>query len=52
MKIGHRLACGFALVLALSILVTAISIVKLNSVAAAAEQMLEQPIRKERLIGD
>jgi len=52
MKIGHRLACGFALVLALSILVTAISIVKLNSVAAAAEQMLDQPIKKERLIGD
>jgi len=52
MKIGHRLALGFALVLALSILVTAISIVKLNSVAAAAEQMLEQPIKKERLIGD
>ena len=52
MKIGHRLALGFAVVLALSILVTAISIVKLNSVAAAAEQMLDQPIKKERLIGD
>jgi len=52
MKIGHRLALGFAVVLALSILVTAISIVKLNSVAAAAERMLDQPIKKERLIGD
>ncbi|MEW6021410.1 MAG: methyl-accepting chemotaxis protein [Pseudomonadota bacterium] len=52
MKIGHRLALGFALVLALSILVTAISIVKLNTVAEAAEQMLAQPIKKERLIGD
>jgi len=52
MKIGHRLALGFALVLALSILVTAISIVKLNTVAEAAEEMLAQPIKKERLIGD
>jgi methyl-accepting chemotaxis protein len=52
MKIGQRLALGFSLVLALSILITAISIVKLNAVANAAEEMLDQPVKKERLISD
>jgi methyl-accepting chemotaxis protein len=52
MKIGQRLALGFAVVLALSIVITAISILKLNAVADAAEQMLDQPVRKERLISD
>ncbi|MET0983702.1 MAG: methyl-accepting chemotaxis protein [Telluria sp.] len=52
MKIGQRLALGFAVVLALSIVITAISILKLNAMADAAEQMLDQPIRKERLISE
>jgi len=52
MKIGQRLALGFAVVLALSILITAISILKLNAVASAAEEMLDQPVKKERLISD
>jgi methyl-accepting chemotaxis protein len=52
MKIGQRLALGFALVLALSILIMAISILKLNAVAEAAEQMLDQPVKKERMISD
>jgi methyl-accepting chemotaxis protein len=52
MKIGQRLALGFAVVLALSILITAISILKLNAVANAAEEMLDQPVRKERMISD
>jgi methyl-accepting chemotaxis protein len=52
MKIGQRLALGFAVVLALSIIITAISILKLKAMAEAAEQMLDQPIRKERLISD
>jgi methyl-accepting chemotaxis protein len=52
MKIGQRLAFGFAVVLALSILITAISILKLNAVADAAEQMLDQPVKKERMISD
>jgi methyl-accepting chemotaxis protein len=52
MKIGQRLALGFAVVLALSILITLTSIAKLNAVAGAAEQMLDQPVKKERLIAD
>ena len=52
MKIGQRLALGFTVVLALSILITLISIVKLGAVASAAEQMLDEPVKKERLIND
>jgi methyl-accepting chemotaxis protein len=50
LKIGQRLAFGFAIVLGLSILITVIGILKLNAVADAAEQMLDEPIRKDRLI--
>ncbi|MGZ5201402.1 MAG: methyl-accepting chemotaxis protein [Telluria sp.] len=52
MKIGQRLALGFAIVLGLSIVTTVIGVVKLNAVANAAEQMLDQPIKKERLASD
>ncbi len=52
MRIGRRLALGFALVLFLTILSTIIGVVKLNAVADAAEQMLDEPVRKERLITD
>ena len=52
LKIGQRLALGFTIVLALSILITLISLVKLNAVADAAEQMLDEPVKKERLIND
>ncbi|MFC5479951.1 methyl-accepting chemotaxis protein [Massilia suwonensis] len=52
MKIGQRLALGFAVVLALSILITVIGILKLDAVADAAEQMLDQPVKKERMISD
>jgi methyl-accepting chemotaxis protein len=52
MKIGQRLALGFAIVLGLSILTTVLGIAKLNAVADAAERMLDEPIKKERLIGD
>jgi len=52
MKIGQRLALGFAVVLSLSIVITIIGILKLNAVAAAAEQMLDQPVKKERMISD
>jgi methyl-accepting chemotaxis protein len=49
-KIGQRLALGFAIVLGLSILTTVFGIIKLNAVADAAEQMLDEPIRKDRVI--
>jgi len=52
MKIGQRLALGFAIVLSLSIVITVIGILKLNAVADAAEQMLDQPVKKERMISD
>jgi len=52
MKIGRRLALGFALVLLLSIGTTLVGVIKLNAVADAAEQMLDEPVRKERLITD
>jgi methyl-accepting chemotaxis protein len=51
-KIGQRLALGFAIVLGLSILTTVIGIIKLNAVADAAQQMLGEPIKRERLISD
>jgi methyl-accepting chemotaxis protein len=52
MRIGSRLAFGFAIVLSLSIIITIIGIVNLNRVADAAEQMLDEPIKKERLASD
>jgi methyl-accepting chemotaxis protein len=52
MKIGHRLTLGFAVVLGLSILTTIICILKLHAVADAAQTMLDEPIRKERLASD
>jgi methyl-accepting chemotaxis protein len=52
LKIGRRLALGFAIVLGLSILTTVIGIMKLDAIAAASEQMLQEPIRKERLASD
>jgi methyl-accepting chemotaxis protein len=51
-KIGQRLALGFAIVLLLSIFTTVVGILKLNAVADAAEQMLDEPIKKDRLISD
>ncbi len=52
MRIGSRLALGFAIVLGLSVVITVIGIFNLNAVADAAEQMLDQPIKKERLASD
>ncbi|RYE77185.1 MAG: hypothetical protein EOO80_11320, partial [Oxalobacteraceae bacterium] len=52
MRIGSRLALGFAIVLGLSIVITIIGILNLNAVADAAERMLDQPIKKERLASD
>jgi methyl-accepting chemotaxis protein len=52
MKIGQRLALGFAVILILSIVITVIGILKLNAVADAAGRMLDEPVKKERLISD
>jgi methyl-accepting chemotaxis protein len=52
MNIGKRLALGFGILLALSAIIAAIGILKLNAVASAAREMMEVPVAKERLISD
>ncbi|RYE78977.1 MAG: hypothetical protein EOO80_07360, partial [Oxalobacteraceae bacterium] len=52
LRIGQRLALGFAIVLALSILTTILSLVQLNALAGAAQAMLDEPIKKERFASD
>jgi methyl-accepting chemotaxis protein len=52
MKIGKRLALGFALILAFSMVVAAIGIWRLQTVSDATRDMMDQPLLKERLISD
>jgi len=52
MGIGKRLALGFALTLAFSIVITAIGIWRLHTVSEATQAMISQPLFKERLIAD
>ncbi|WP_354677146.1 methyl-accepting chemotaxis protein [Cupriavidus plantarum] len=52
MRIGKRLAVGFAVVLAFSIAITAIALWRLDNVASATREMMTVPLLKERLIGD
>jgi len=50
LRIGSRLAAGFALVLALSVLVMGIGVWRLHVVAEVTQDMVSQSVRKERLI--
>ena len=50
MKIGKRLALGFALIMLLSIVIAAIGIWRLQVVSDVTRAMVEQSARKERLI--
>ncbi|MGV7207442.1 methyl-accepting chemotaxis protein [Oxalobacteraceae bacterium A2-2] len=50
--IGRRLGLGFALILLFSMVITAISVWRLNEVAAATREMMQLPLAKERLISD
>ncbi|GAA0818267.1 methyl-accepting chemotaxis protein [Ralstonia mannitolilytica] len=52
MRIGKRLALGFAVVLAFSIVITAIAIWRLDSASTATREMMNEPLLKERLMGD
>jgi methyl-accepting chemotaxis protein len=52
LKIGARLAAGFGLVLALMTLMTIVGIGHMQSVAEATRDMMQQPLAKERMIGD
>jgi len=50
LRIGSRLALGFALILALLALMLLISVLRLNSTSAAMQNMMASPLAKERLI--
>ncbi|MBO9538612.1 methyl-accepting chemotaxis protein [Herbaspirillum sp.] len=52
MKIGKRLALGFAVILIAACVVVALSIWRLHGIAAATAAMMEQPLTKERLVSD
>ncbi|MCE3261496.1 MAG: hypothetical protein K0R43_575 [Pseudoduganella sp.] len=51
-SIGRRLAFGFAVTLALSIVIAAIGAWRLQQVAGATRHMMETPLAKERMISD
>jgi methyl-accepting chemotaxis protein len=51
-KIGSRLSTGFALVLTLAIVMSAIGLWRLNVVADATAHMAGVPLSKERMISD
>ena len=51
-KIGTRLAAGFALVLLLSTVTTAYSLISVRTATEATKRMTEVPLVKERLVSD
>ncbi|WP_317205292.1 methyl-accepting chemotaxis protein [Janthinobacterium sp.] len=51
-SIGKRLGAGFAVILAFSMLITAIGVWRLSDVAAATREMMEVPLAKERMVSD
>jgi len=52
MKIGKRLALGFAIILGLSVVITGIGVWRLQTLAQGTQQMMDKPIAKERYISD
>ena len=52
LRIGTRLALGFAVVLVLSIVLTALCLFNARSSAAATRTMMAEPLAKERLVAD
>ena len=52
LKIGTRLGIGFAIVLFLAVISTAIGIWNMRQVAVATQQMMEKPLVKERMVSD
>ena len=52
LKIGQRIALGFAAVLLLTIIGLAASLLQLSSVAQQTRSMMNNPLAKERLIAD
>lgn len=52
LSVAKRLALGFALVLLLSMGVITLSISRLNALADATEEMVQNPVKTERLVSD
>ncbi|WP_081768768.1 methyl-accepting chemotaxis protein [Herbaspirillum sp. RV1423] len=52
LKVGTRLGIGFAIVLALAIVSTAIGIWNMRQVAMATQRMMAAPLAKERTVSD
>ena len=52
MRIGTRLAVGFAIVLLLAVFATSVALVNARANAAATKQMMAQPLAKERIVSD
>ncbi|MYM88846.1 HAMP domain-containing protein [Rugamonas sp. FT82W] len=51
-SIGKRLALGFSIILAFAMLITGISVWRLQGVATATRDMMQVPLAKERMISD
>lgn len=52
LKVGTRLGIGFAVVLVMAVISTAIAIWNLRQVATATQRMMETPLTKERTVSD
>jgi methyl-accepting chemotaxis protein len=51
-KIGKRLGLGFALILAMTVLISAVGAWRMNKIADRTKEMVAVPLAKERLITD
>ena len=51
-KIGKRLGMGFALILAMTVLIATVGVLRLNEVSESTRAMMAVPLTKERLITD
>jgi methyl-accepting chemotaxis protein len=51
-SIGKRLTLGFTIILAFAMLITGISVWRLQGVATATRDMMQVPLAKERMISD
>ena len=52
LSVGKRLGLGFAVILILFFITTSLAILKLNTVAAATENLLKDPLATERMVSD
>ncbi|HUG59004.1 MAG TPA: methyl-accepting chemotaxis protein [Candidimonas sp.] len=52
MRIGNRLGLGFAVVLALALVITSIGVWRLYSISQTTQYLMAVPLEKERLISD